>query len=68
MQPYTDRFKAYRKILKPYFGSERVALQYAPLQEVEAHRLLWRILKDQDNITQHIQTSVIALIPTKRKH
>ncbi|KAJ5653212.1 hypothetical protein N7490_000215 [Penicillium lividum] len=62
MQPFTDRFKAYRKILKPYFGSERVALQYAPLQEVEAHRLLWRILKDQDNITQHIQTEAGAVI------
>ncbi|KAJ5670969.1 hypothetical protein N7507_000096 [Penicillium longicatenatum] len=62
MQPYTDRFKAYRKILKPYFGSGRVALQYVPLQEVEAHRLLWRILKDKDNITQHIQAEAGAVI------
>ncbi|KAJ5994575.1 hypothetical protein N7451_010299 [Penicillium sp. IBT 35674x] len=62
MQPYTDRFKACRKLLKPYFGSERVALQYAPLQEIEARRLLWRVLKDQDNVTQHIQTEAGAVI------
>ena len=48
--------------MKPYFGSEKVAAQYIPLQEVEAHRLLWRILKDQDNLTQHIQTFVIPQI------
>ncbi|KAJ5753209.1 hypothetical protein N7520_010126 [Penicillium odoratum] len=62
MQPYTDRFKAYRKLLKPYFGSEKVALQHIPLQEVEAHRLLWRILKDQENLTQHIKTEAGAVI------
>ncbi|KAJ5665051.1 uncharacterized protein N7477_007499 [Penicillium maclennaniae] len=62
MQPYTDRFRAYRKLMKPYFGSEKVAAQYIPLQEVEAHRLLWRILKDQGNLTQHIQTEAGAVI------
>jgi hypothetical protein len=61
MQPYTDRFRAYRKLLKPYFGSEKVASQYIPLQDVEARRLLWRILKDQGNLTQHIQTFVTSL-------
>lgn len=63
MQPYTDRFRAYRKLLKPYFGSEKVASQYIPLQEVEAHRLLWRILKDRENLTQHIKTFVTPLNP-----
>jgi cytochrome P450 len=62
MQPYTDRFKAYRKLLKPYFGSERIVRQYTPLQEVEVHRFLWRVLKDQKGLTQHIQTSVILSI------
>lgn len=62
MQPYTQRFKAYRKLLKPYFGSELAVSQYAPLQEVETDRLLWRVLKDQAKLTQHIQTSVITPI------
>lgn len=53
--------------MKPYFGSEKVAAQYVPLQEVEAHRLLWRILKDQDNLTRHIQTFVISRLLQKMK-
>jgi hypothetical protein len=62
MQPYTQRFRAYRKLLKPYFGSETVVSQYSRLQEVETDRFLWRVLKDQEKLTQHIQTSVILPI------
>ncbi|OQE21561.1 hypothetical protein PENFLA_c014G03275 [Penicillium flavigenum] len=62
MQPYTQRFRAYRKLLKPYFGSEMVVSQYARLQEVETDRFLWRVLKDQEKLTQHIQTEAGAVI------
>ncbi|KAJ5925569.1 hypothetical protein N7454_008208 [Penicillium verhagenii] len=62
MQPYTDRFRAYKKLLKPYFSSEKIVAQYTPLQEVETHRFLWRVLKNQKNLTQHIQTEAGAII------
>jgi hypothetical protein len=68
MQPYTQRFKAYRKLLKPYFGSELAISQYARLQEVETDRFLWRVLKDQGKLTEHIQTSVIPpILPVPQK-
>lgn len=60
MQTYSDRFRAYRKAMQPYLGSEQAVAQYNTLQEVESHRFLLRVLKDQKKISEHIQTSVYA--------
>lgn len=58
MQTYSARFRAYRKAMQPYLGSESAVAQSNSLQEVEAHRFLLRVLKDQKNLSKHIQTYV----------
>lgn len=56
MQTYSDRFRAYRKALQPYMGSESAVGQFNPLQELEVNRFLLRVLKDQTKLSHHIQT------------
>lgn len=58
MQTYSDRFRAYRKAMQPYLGSENAVSQYNHLQEVEAHRFLFRVLKNPAELASHIQTYV----------
>jgi cytochrome P450 len=57
-QGYTDRFRAYRKAIQPSFGSESAVARYTPLQEVETHRFLFRVLKDPIDLLRHVQTCV----------
>lgn len=56
MQTYSDRFRAYRKAMQPYLGSDSAVAQFNPLQEVETHRFLLRVLNQPENLAQHIQT------------
>jgi hypothetical protein len=56
MQPYSARFRAYRKALQPCIGSESAVAAFNSLQEVEAHRFLSRVLNDQTKLSEHIQT------------
>lgn len=58
MQTYSDRFRAYRKAMQPYLGSESAVAPTNPLQEVEAHRFLLRVLRDPKKLAHHIQTYV----------
>ncbi|KAJ6104104.1 hypothetical protein N7523_010424 [Penicillium sp. IBT 18751x] len=61
-QGYTNRFRAYRKAIQPSFGSESAVAQFNALQDVEARRFLFRVLKDPVNLLQHIQTEAGAVI------
>lgn len=56
MQTYSDRFRAYRKAMQPYLGSDTAVSQYNDLQEVECHRFLLRVLQDPKSLPQHIST------------
>lgn len=56
MQTYSSRFRAYRKAMQPYLGSESAVAQFNPLQELETRRFLFRILEDQTKLSEHIQT------------
>ncbi|KAJ5766545.1 uncharacterized protein N7511_004161 [Penicillium nucicola] len=62
MQPYSARFRTYRKALQPYLGSESAVSQFNSLQEIEAHRFLLRVLGDQTKLAEHIQTEAGAII------
>ncbi|KAJ5555271.1 hypothetical protein N7535_007709 [Penicillium sp. DV-2018c] len=62
MQKSTPRLRAYRKAMQPYIGSESAVAQYNSLQEVEAHRFLFRVLEDQGKLSEHIQTEAGAII------
>jgi hypothetical protein len=56
MQTYSSQFRAYRKALQPYLGSESAVAQFNSLQEIETHRFLFRVLEDQTKLAEHIQT------------
>lgn len=56
MLTYSDQFRAYRKALQPYLGSESAVAQFNSLQEVEVRRFLLRVLWDPTKLTDHIQT------------
>ncbi|KAJ6007266.1 hypothetical protein N7540_011242 [Penicillium herquei] len=62
MQTYSDRFRAYRKAMQPYLGSETAVSQYNSLQETECQRFLWRVWQDPTQLAQHIQTEAGAVI------
>ncbi|KAJ5808623.1 hypothetical protein N7474_009892 [Penicillium riverlandense] len=62
MQTYSDRFRAYRKAIQPYLGSEAAVAQYNNLQEIEVHRFLLRVLNDKPRFAEHIQTEAGAII------
>ncbi|KAJ6178530.1 hypothetical protein N7519_008991 [Penicillium mononematosum] len=62
MQKYSPRFRSYRKAMHPYIGSESAAAQFNPLQEMETHRFLFRVLEDQTKLIEHIQTEAGAVI------
>ncbi|KAJ5572746.1 hypothetical protein N7450_009730 [Penicillium hetheringtonii] len=62
MQTYSERFRAYRKAMQPYLGSEQAAAQYNTLQEIESHRFLFRVLKNPNKLSEHIQTEAGAVI------
>ncbi|KAJ5378228.1 uncharacterized protein N7496_005637 [Penicillium cataractarum] len=62
MQSYSDRFRAYRKAMQPYLGSETAVAQYNSLQEIEVHRFLLRVLRDPSKLAQHVQTEAGAVI------
>ena len=55
-QKYSPRFRSYRKAIHPYISTESAVAQFNPLQEVETHRFLFRVLEDQKRIIEHIQS------------
>ncbi|KAJ5428015.1 Cytochrome P450 E-class group I [Penicillium cf. griseofulvum] len=62
MLKYSPRLRSYRKATQPCIGSELAVAQFNPLQEVEAHRFLFRVLEDQTKLVEHIQTEAGAII------
>ncbi|KAJ5970957.1 Cytochrome P450 E-class group I [Penicillium vulpinum] len=59
---YSPRFRSYRKAVQPFIGSESAVAQLNPLQEIETHRFLFRVLEDQMKLLEHIRTEAGAII------
>ncbi|PKY03509.1 cytochrome P450 [Aspergillus campestris IBT 28561] len=62
MQPYSDSFRTYRKVIHRVLGSKATAARFNPLQEVEIRRFLLRVLDRPDDLVQHIRTEAGAVI------
>ncbi|OJJ68914.1 hypothetical protein ASPBRDRAFT_46187 [Aspergillus brasiliensis CBS 101740] len=62
MQPYGGRFRAYRKALHQVLGTKTLVSKFNSLQELEARRLLRRIVEDPGNWVQHLRTEAGAII------
>lgn len=60
MQPYSDRFRTYRKVMHRVLGSKVTAARFNPLQEVEVRRFLLRVLDRPNDLVQHIRTYVLV--------
>ncbi|KAL3258259.1 hypothetical protein ABHI18_006179 [Aspergillus niger] len=62
MQPYNARFRAYRKALHQVLGTKALVSRFDTLQELEARRLLRRMLEDPGEWVQHLKTEAGAII------
>lgn len=56
MQTYSDRFRAYRKVMHRVLGSKAVTARFNDLQHVEIRRFLLRVLNKPNDLLQHIRT------------
>ncbi|GCB27763.1 O-methylsterigmatocystin oxidoreductase [Aspergillus awamori] len=62
MQPYNARFRAYRKAMHQVLGTKALVSRFDTLQELEARRLLRRVLEDPGEWVQHLKTEAGAII------
>lgn len=62
MQTYSDRFRAYRKVIHRVLGSKTVTSRFNALQDIEIRRFLLRVLQQPNDLVQHIRTYVVRLI------
>lgn len=56
MQTYSDRFRAYRKVMHRVLGSKAVTSRFNSLQDIEIRRFLLRVLQKPNDLVQHIRT------------
>ncbi|GLA86445.1 hypothetical protein AtubIFM56815_010711 [Aspergillus tubingensis] len=62
MQPYNTRCRLYRKALHQFLGTKSLVSKFNSLQELEARRLLRRMLDDPGEWVQHLKTEAGAII------
>jgi hypothetical protein len=53
--PYGERFRNYRKYFHQLMGNVPSASLFYPVEEVEIHRLLKRILENPDDLAAHVR-------------
>ncbi|XRM44916.1 hypothetical protein ABZX51_008019 [Aspergillus tubingensis] len=62
MQPYNTRFRLDRKALHQILGTKILVSKFNSLQELEARRLLRRMIDDPREWVQHLKTEAGAII------
>ncbi|KAJ7156841.1 cytochrome P450 [Mycena crocata] len=62
LTPYGDRFRNYRRLAHSLFGSRSTMSSFEPLEEQETHRFLRRVLKNPDDLQNHVRKTAGALI------
>ncbi|KAJ7488270.1 cytochrome P450 [Mycena latifolia] len=60
--PYGDRFRNYRRLTHSLFGTRATLANFEPLEELETHRFLQRILEEPEDLQEHIRKTAGALI------
>ena len=58
LTPYGNRFREYRKFIAKLIGGRTQMEKYQGLEERETKRLLKRILKDPEHVSEHIRKCV----------
>ncbi|KAJ7480162.1 cytochrome P450 [Mycena galericulata] len=60
--PYGDRFRNYRRLAHSLFGSKSTMANFEPLEEIETHRFVKRLLANPDGFQDHIRKTAGAII------
>ncbi|KAJ7493339.1 cytochrome P450 [Mycena galericulata] len=55
LTPYGDRFRNYRRLAHSLFGSKSTMASFEPLEEIETHRFVKRLLANPDGLKDHIR-------------
>lgn len=53
--PYGERFRNYRRLFHQFIGSNASMSQFYPVEEVETHKFLKRLLSTPQDLAQHIR-------------
>ncbi|THV05395.1 cytochrome P450 [Dendrothele bispora CBS 962.96] len=63
LMPYASkRFRRYRRLFHNLIGSQATIGQYYPVQELETHRFLRRVLTSSEDLQDHIRKTAGAII------
>lgn len=60
--PYGDHFREYRKNFARVIGSRAAMDTYHPIEEIETHRFLQRVLAKPAELSQHVRHTAGAII------
>ncbi|KAF9011764.1 cytochrome P450 [Cyathus striatus] len=60
--PYGDRFRNYRRLFHQLIGSNGVMAQFHPIEELETHRFLKRLLSRPQALAEHVRKTAGAII------
>jgi cytochrome P450 len=59
---YSDYFRFQRKIIHQQIGTKALASRFGEVQDIESRRLLLRILRNPEDMREHIKTEAAAII------
>ncbi|EEB92377.1 hypothetical protein MPER_09122, partial [Moniliophthora perniciosa FA553] len=60
--PYSQRFRNYRRLAHQLFGNAQLMKGFHPIEELETHRFLKRLLAKPDSFQDHIRKTAGAII------
>ncbi|ESK88635.1 cytochrome p450 [Moniliophthora roreri MCA 2997] len=60
--PYSQRFRNYRRLAHQLFGNAQLMKGFHPIEELETHRFLKRLLAKPDAFQDHIRKTAGAII------
>ncbi len=58
MMPYNNAFRLRQKLAHMLMGTKMTVVPYLPLQDIEVHRFLFRVLQEPELFLDHIRTYV----------
>ncbi|KAF4450449.1 hypothetical protein F53441_6448 [Fusarium austroafricanum] len=62
LRQYDATFRQHRKLVHQQLGTKALAARFQNSQDVESHRLLFRVLNDPENLIQHFKTEASAIM------
>ena len=60
--PYGDRFRRYRRFFHSVIGSNALMRPYRPMQEMQTRQFLRKVLKDPEQLQEHLRQYVLIIL------